>query len=77
MTIFNPAWLGPRFEKWWQSRMPTREAIVVTAMLAIIFEVAYLAAFFVRGELLLRPSDSEVILATIAWVVAIKVLIFY
>lgn len=77
MTIFNSAWLGSRFEKWWQSRKPTREAIVVTAMLAIIFEVAYLAAFFVRGELLLRPSDSEVILATIAWVVAIKLLVFY
>jgi FlaA1/EpsC-like NDP-sugar epimerase len=77
MTIFNPAWLGPRFEKWWQTRKPTREAIVVTAMLAIIFEVAYLAAFFVRGELLLRPSDSEVILATIVWVIAIKVLVFY
>ncbi len=77
MTIFNPVWLGPRFEKWWRSRMPTREAIVVTAMLAIIFEVAYLAAFFVRGELLLRPSDSEVILATIGWVIGIKVLIFY
>ena len=54
MTIFNPAWFGPRFEKWCHARMPTREAIVVTAMLAIIFEVAYLAAFFVRGELLLR-----------------------
>jgi FlaA1/EpsC-like NDP-sugar epimerase len=77
MTIFNPAWLGPRFEKWWHTRMPTREAIVVTAMLVIIFEVSYLAAFFVRGELLLRPSDSEVILATIAWVIAIKVLVFY
>jgi FlaA1/EpsC-like NDP-sugar epimerase len=77
MTIFNPAWLGTRFEKWWQARMPTREAIVVTAMLAIIFEVAYLAAFFVRGELLLRSSDSAVILATIAWVIAIKVLVFY
>lgn len=77
MTIFNPAWLGPRFEKWWHSRMPTREAIVVTVMLAIIFEVAYLAAFFVRGELLLRPSDSEVILATIGWVIGIKLSVFY
>lgn len=77
MTIFYPAWLGPRFEKWWHARMPTREAIVVTAMLAIIFEVAYLAAFFVRGELLLRPSDSDVILATIGWVVGIKLLVFY
>lgn len=77
MTIFNLAWLGPRFEKWWQSRRPTREAIVVTAMLVIIFELAYLAAFFVRGELLLRPSDSEVILATIGWVIAIKVVLFY
>jgi FlaA1/EpsC-like NDP-sugar epimerase len=77
MTIFNPAWLGPRFEKWWHARKPTREAIVVAAMLAIIFEVAYLAAFFVRGELLLRPSDSEVILATIGWVVTIKLLVFY
>jgi FlaA1/EpsC-like NDP-sugar epimerase len=57
--------------------MPTREAIVVTAMLAIIFEVAYIAAFFVRGELLLRPADSEVILATIGWVIGIKLLIFY
>lgn len=65
------------FTKWWHSRVPTREAIVVTAFLALVFEIAYLAAFFVRGELLLRASDSDTILSTIGWVVGIKLVLFY
>lgn len=65
------------FANWWRSRLPTRESIVVTAFLALLFECSYLAAFFVRGELLLRPSDSAMILSTIWWVVAIKLALFY
>ncbi len=65
------------FDKWWHSRIPTREAIVVTAFLALLFEASYLAAFFVRGELLLKPSDSDTILSTIGWVVGIKLVLFY
>ena len=65
------------FSKWWSSRIPTREAIVVTAFLALLFEASYLAAFFVRGELLLKPSDSATILATIGWVLGIKLVLFY
>jgi FlaA1/EpsC-like NDP-sugar epimerase len=65
------------FDKWWHSRIPTREAIVVTAFLSLLFEASYLAAFFVRGELLLKPSDSETILSTICWVVGIKLVLFY
>ena len=65
------------FTKWWQSRVPTREAVVVAAFLALLFEVSYLAAFFIRGELLLRASDSDTILSTIAWIVVIKLVLFY
>ncbi|NBT14144.1 MAG: hypothetical protein EBS56_11305, partial [Planctomycetia bacterium] len=65
------------FTKWWQSRVPTREAVVVAAFLALLFEVSYLAAFFIRGELLLRASDSDTILSTIAWIVGIKLVLFY
>ena len=61
----------------WQARFPTREAIVVTALLAIIFECAYLGAYFVRGELLLKTSDSAAILGTIGWVIGIKLVLFY
>jgi len=66
-----------RMIAWWRSRLPTREAIVVTAMLAVIFEFTYLAAFFVRGELLFRPSDAEMILRTIGAVIGLKLLVFY
>lgn len=69
--------LRTRLAHWWRSRLPTREAFVVTALLAVIFEVTYLAAFFIRGELLLKPSDSQTILATIVWVVVAKTLLFY
>jgi len=66
-----------RFLAWWRSRLPTREAIIVTAMLVVIFEFTYLAAFFVRGELLLRPSDAAMIVRTIWVVVTLKLLVFY
>lgn len=62
---------------WWRSRLPTRESLVVAALLAVIFEGCYLAAFFVRSELLLRPSDAEMILKTVWFVVGTKLLIFY
>lgn len=76
MTALLPS-LATRFRHWWQTRLPTREAIVVTALLALLFEVTYLAAFFVRGEMLLRASDANTILSTIGWVIAAKTLIFY
>jgi FlaA1/EpsC-like NDP-sugar epimerase len=66
-----------RFREWWRARLPTREAIVVTALLALIFEGTYLAAFFIRSELLLKGSDAEAILNTIVAVVGIKLLVFY
>lgn len=66
-----------RATSWWRTRIPTRESIVVAALLALIFEVTYLAAFFVRGELLFRPSDANTILQTIGYVVVLKLLVFY
>jgi FlaA1/EpsC-like NDP-sugar epimerase len=68
-----PAWLG----SWARSRLPTRESIIVTALLAVIFEFTYLAAFFVRGELLFKPSDAAMIVKTIGVVIALKLLVFY
>ncbi|NBX29719.1 hypothetical protein EBR04_04600, partial [bacterium] len=62
---------------WWRARLPTREAIVVTALLALIFEFTYLAAFYLRSELLLKGSDAEAILNTILAVVGVKLLVFY
>lgn len=62
---------------WWRARLPTRESLVVAALLAVIFEGCYLAAFFVRSELLLRPSDAKAILETMWLVVAAKLLVFY
>lgn len=64
-------------KKWWRSRLPTRESIVVAALLAVIFQACYLAAFFVRAELLLRSSDAEMISKTIWFIVGTKLLIFY
>lgn len=46
-------------------------------MLAVIFEFSYLAAFFIRGELLVRPSDADMILQSIGIVIGLKVLVFY
>ena len=62
---------------WFKSRAPTRKAIVVTAMLAVIFEATYLAAFFIRGELLVKPADAEMILRTIGVVLLLKLGVFY
>ena len=64
-------------KNWWRSRLPTRESLVVAAMLAVIFEACYLAAFFVRSELFLRPSDAKTILETMWFVVGVKLLLFY
>ncbi|NBW95326.1 MAG: polysaccharide biosynthesis protein [Planctomycetia bacterium] len=70
-----------KFASWllrpFHARTPTRESIVVTAFLAVLLGASYLAAFFVRGELLLKPSDSAMILSTIGWVVGIKLVMFY
>ena len=66
-----------RVREWWRARLPTREAIVVTALLALIFEGTYLAAFFIRSELLLKGSDAQAILNTIVGVVGVKLLVFY
>jgi len=63
--------------QWWRDRLPTRAAIVVTALLALIFLFTYLAAFYVRAELLLEGSDARMILATVWRVVGIKLLVFY
>ena len=60
------------FKRWWVSRLPTRESLVVAALLAVIFQGCYLAAFFVRSELLLRPSDAAMILETVWFVVGTK-----
>ena len=49
---------------WWAARRPTRESLVVTALLILIFQVTYLAAYYVRAELLFKPSDANVILRT-------------
>jgi FlaA1/EpsC-like NDP-sugar epimerase len=69
--------MASRFAGWWQSRLPTREALVVTAFLAVLFEFTYLAAFFIRGELFVRPSDAEMILKSIGVVIGLKLLVFY
>ena len=62
---------------WWKTRMPTRESIVVAALLALIFHTTYLIAYFLRGELLFRPSDAKAIVGTIGYVVILKLLVFY
>lgn len=66
-----------RIKEWLVSLEPTRMAIVVSAILTLLFEISYLAAFFVRGELLFRPTDAQMILSTLWWVVGIKLVIFY
>ena len=66
-----------RAASWWATRRPSREAIVVTALLALIFEATYLTAYYVRAELLFKASDAEMILRTILWVVGLKLVVFY
>lgn len=72
-----PANASKRLRKWLKSLTPTRSAIVVSAVLALLFEIAYIAAFFIRGELLVRPADADMILSTVWWVVGIKLAVFY
>ncbi len=62
---------------WLKAVSPTRESIVTAGCLAIVFGATYLAAYFTRSELLLRGSDSQTIVRTIGWVVALKVIVFY
>ena len=73
--LFNAA--SKKIRRWCEARVPTRESIVVTALLAVIFEATYLSAFFLRGELLFKPSDATMILRTISLVVIVKSLVFY
>jgi FlaA1/EpsC-like NDP-sugar epimerase len=68
---------GPRIPRWLRDLFPTREAILATAFVAVLCEVAYLAAFAVRGELELQSADAGTINRTIGWVVAIQTLTFY
>lgn len=72
-----PANASKRLRKWLKSLTPTRSAIVVSAVLTLLFEIAYIAAFFIRGELLVRPADADMILSTVWWVVGIKLAVFY
>ncbi len=72
-----PANASKRLRKWLKSLTPTRSAIVVSAVLALLFEIAYIAAFYIRGELLVRPADADMILSTVWWVVGIKLAVFY
>ena len=60
-----------------RARRPTRESIVIAGALALVFGACYLAAFFIRSELLLRGADANTIVQTIGWVVACKLAIFY
>jgi len=73
----GPAHAEPRILRWLRDIAPTREAILATAFVAVLCEFAYLAAFAVRGELILQPSDSGLIKGTIGWVVAIQTVTFY
>ena len=66
-----------RLRKWLKSLAPTRSAIIVSAVLALVFEIAYVGAFYIRGELLVRPADADMILSTLWWVVGIKLIVFY
>ena len=63
--------------RWLRDLVPTRESLLATALVAVLCEVAYLAAFAVRGELELLPTDSATINGTIGWVVFIQTVTFY
>ena len=45
--LFNAA--SKKIRRWCEARVPTRESIVVTALLVVIFEATYLGAFFLRS----------------------------
>lgn len=69
--------VAAKLVSWWDARRPTRESLVVSALIVLIFEACYLAAFYVRAELLFKPSDAATIQQTIVFVVGVKFLIFY
>ena len=56
--------VATKLASWWAMRRPTRESLVVAALLALIFGACYLAAYYVRAELLFKPSDADIILRT-------------
>ncbi|MFM9025297.1 MAG: SDR family NAD(P)-dependent oxidoreductase, partial [Planctomycetaceae bacterium] len=62
---------------WWDARRPTRESLIVAALLILIFQACYLAAYYVRAELLFKASDASVIRKTIFWVIGIKIAVFF
>ena len=62
---------------WLRARVPTRESFIVAGALALIFGGSFLAAFYVRSELLLQATDARMIVRTITWVVLCKLAIFY
>lgn len=62
---------------WLRSRVPRRESYIIVGCLALIFGGSFLAAFYVRSELLLQAADSKTIVRTITWVVLCKLAIFY
>ncbi|MFM7108131.1 MAG: SDR family NAD(P)-dependent oxidoreductase, partial [Planctomycetaceae bacterium] len=69
--------VAAKIVSWWETRRPTRESLVVSGLLVLIFGACYLAAFYVRAELLLKASDADTIQSTIVLVVGIKLVIFY
>ena len=77
MATVSAATAADRIRKWLRSLLPSRSAIVVSALLALLFELSYLTAFFIRGELLFRKADAQMILTTLWWVVGIKLVVFY
>ena len=75
LTLVSSMQLAVR--SWIQSRLPKRESFIIAGALMLIFGASYLAAFYVRSELLLRATDAETIVRTIWWVVLCKFAIFY
>lgn len=62
---------------WLRSRAPTRESFIIAGCLALVFGASFLAAFYIRSELLLQAADAKTIVRTITWVVLCKLAIFY
>ncbi|MFM8826451.1 MAG: polysaccharide biosynthesis protein [Actinomycetota bacterium] len=69
--------LKTHLANWLQARLPTRESRVVAGAILLIFQLSYLAAFYLRSELLLKPSDTETIEGSILWVLAAKLFVFW
>jgi FlaA1/EpsC-like NDP-sugar epimerase len=63
--------------RWWRARRPTRRAVIVAAVLALLFEMAWLAAVFVGSVVLLQTTPPTIRLRTIIVVLGLKVAVFY